>query len=96
MKKERIFAWIWDIWILILVLSAIMLFVQDTDFFVYPLVSFVGMTLATLGFQIYYEYKEKNHTAWGLGIVLVQIVCVPLYYFLKLRPYWVGKRKSVY
>lgn len=94
--NKRIFAWIYDIWFLILIGSFVMIFVNEDSLFVYFLVSFVGMTLITLGLNIYYEYKEKNHTLWSFGIVLVQIIFVPLYYFLKLRPYWTKKEKRVY
>lgn len=58
---------------------------------------------ANIFFGYYYSKKnEKNNwSVWGLitiffGIFPYFLIFVPLHYSIKLRPYWMGKKKSVY
>jgi uncharacterized membrane protein HdeD (DUF308 family) len=58
---------------------------------------------ANIFFGFYYTKKnEKNNWAvWGFisilfGLFPYVLIFLPLHYFIKLRPYWVGKKKSVY
>jgi di/tricarboxylate transporter len=95
-KNKRTFAWIYDIWISLLLIFLAFLFIIKKDYFVFLVISFLLLTMITLFFNVYYEHKEKNYTSWGLLIVFVQLIGVPLYYLKKLRPYWIGKKKSVY
>ncbi|HDL02456.1 MAG TPA: hypothetical protein ENH20_01325 [Candidatus Pacearchaeota archaeon] len=100
-ERKRIFAWIYDILFGILIIVPILGYIVGIKLFFTPILILVllilfTLTLFTIIMNMYYEYIENNHTSWGISIILIQIICVPLYYFIKLRPYWTKKRKSVY
>lgn len=98
-KNKRIFAWIYDVGFIVILFSIVFSIINFEKFWFMGSVSFIYWIIIMLScwiFNIYYEYKEKSNTSWVFLIFFFQIVGVPLYYFMKLRPHWTGKKKSVY
>lgn len=76
----------------------------NSNIFVYPVVGFIILcSLANIFFMYYYNEKRKMNN-WGVwafisivvGILPYALIFVPLHYFIKLRPYWKGKKEKIY
>ena len=108
--NKRIFAWIYDIYLFILVSSIILIFFLgfdneflNNDFFVFPLMALIILcSFANIFFMYYYNKSGKTGSwgAWGLisiflGVLPYALIFVPLNYSIKLRPYWIGKKKGL-
>lgn len=111
MKKERIFVWIYDVYILVIISLLVLLFGFNNpkidlflDFLFIPLIAFIIIiSFANIYFTYHYdkEQEAKHWRTWGLisilfGVFPYALIFIPIQYFLKLRPYWTGKTKSVY
>jgi hypothetical protein len=109
-NNKRIFAWIYDIYFLILIMTISLVFflgfdneLLNSDFFIFPIIGLIIIcSFANIFFMYYYNKSGKTGSwgAWGfisilLGIFPYALIFVPLNYFIKLRPYWVGKKKEV-
>lgn len=109
-NNKRIFAWIYDIYFLILLLAISLIFflgydneLLNGDFFLYPFIGLILIcSLANIFFGSYYrgDGKTGSWEAWRfisicLGIFPYVLIFVPLNYFIKLRPYWIGTKKEV-
>lgn len=80
----------------------------DNEILMNTLLIPIGILALVCGFAniffMYYYNKSKKAGNWGawsmisifLGLFPYLLIFLPLHYFIKLRPYWMGKKKSVY